>query len=452
MKIVKAREAVARKGLKILVYGPAGAGKTTLATTTGDMERTLILSAEAGLLSIQNVDIDVVEIESFADLEEALRELRAGRLPYTWVVIDSVTDIARAVLRNNKDRTKDIRRAYGDMADRIYNILVDFRDLPLNVVFLAQESEREDDGQILRRPSFPGRSLEGDTPYLMDEVFALRVSRSKTKGVRRALQTQPDGVWTAKDRSGVLDMFEEPDLAHIAQKIRASTGHASTLEEREEAQENATERRSKDDGAMDGARAREGAPSLGGDPEWLERVHELYALGEDAVSEARANTFVDLYTELMGQERLDDVEAQKIAAMCRKLRAMNNEARKEYIVGVLQKHELDPEAEAGEEEAPTAPPDYHEQEETRDAWNKAKNAWWASVRGAGLDEEEAQQWHDHWCAANGAVDEDGVPTLRRASPQILWALTRELKKIEEPAEAMRGKMVAAGGGEERQAS
>jgi hypothetical protein len=36
---------------------------------------------------------------------------------------------------------------------------------------------------------------------------------------KRALQTSTDGIWTAKDRSGALAQFEEPNLEAIYNKI-----------------------------------------------------------------------------------------------------------------------------------------------------------------------------------------------------------------------------------------
>jgi len=47
MKLTTTSQAGKKHGLKILVHGPAGAGKTRLMATTGDLEHTLILSAEA---------------------------------------------------------------------------------------------------------------------------------------------------------------------------------------------------------------------------------------------------------------------------------------------------------------------------------------------------------------------------------------------------------------------
>ena len=52
MKVMSTRNAGVDR-LKVLVHGPAGAGKTYLASTTGNHRSTLELSAEAGLLSLR---------------------------------------------------------------------------------------------------------------------------------------------------------------------------------------------------------------------------------------------------------------------------------------------------------------------------------------------------------------------------------------------------------------
>ena len=74
MKVMSTRNAGVDR-LKVLVHGPAGAGKTYLASTTGNHRSTLVLSAEAGLLSLRGFEISAVEISSWEDLRNA----------YTWV-------------------------------------------------------------------------------------------------------------------------------------------------------------------------------------------------------------------------------------------------------------------------------------------------------------------------------------------------------------------------------
>src|SRR5664279_4519692 len=71
---------------KVVVYGPPGAGKTTFGATFPD---TLILSAESGLLSVRDQDIDVWEVGTWEDIEEAFRYLHTEKHNYKTVVLDS---------------------------------------------------------------------------------------------------------------------------------------------------------------------------------------------------------------------------------------------------------------------------------------------------------------------------------------------------------------------------
>src|SRR5660397_278628 len=68
---------------KVVVYGPPGAGKTTFGATFPDA---LILSAESGLLSIRDKDIDTWTIDKWEDLEEAFGFLRRGEHEYKTAV------------------------------------------------------------------------------------------------------------------------------------------------------------------------------------------------------------------------------------------------------------------------------------------------------------------------------------------------------------------------------
>lgn len=63
----------------ILLYGVAGAGKTTAITTLPSP--VLLLSSEGGLLSIASsaADIDVVEVKTVADIREAYAFFTHGR-------------------------------------------------------------------------------------------------------------------------------------------------------------------------------------------------------------------------------------------------------------------------------------------------------------------------------------------------------------------------------------
>ena len=64
--------------------------------------------------------------------------------------------------------------------------------------------------------------------YLFDEVFALRVEKDAEGNPSRWLQTGADLQYSAKDRSGALNLFEPADLGAIAMKIMNEVNHAET--------------------------------------------------------------------------------------------------------------------------------------------------------------------------------------------------------------------------------
>lgn len=211
---------ISAAGVKLLVYGNAGVGKTSLMATLPDA---VILSAEGGLLSIQGADMPFIEINSMDTLKEAYQWLAnsAEASQFKSVGLDSISEIAEVVLNHEKKLTKDPRQAYGAMQEQMTDIIRAFRDLPGRHVYFTAKCEKATDeqGRMLYAPSMPGNKTGQQLPYFFDEVLALRAERDAEGNVQRALMTQTDGLWQAKDRSGKLQMWEPADLGAIIQKI-----------------------------------------------------------------------------------------------------------------------------------------------------------------------------------------------------------------------------------------
>lgn len=222
IKLTTTRQSAANNGVKILVHGPAGAGKTMLCATTD--APTVIISAEAGLLSLRNTDIPVIEVTSIQDVQDAYQFITesADAKDFKWVCLDSISEIAEVCLANEKRATKDPRQAYGALQEHMAHLIRAFRDLPGRNVYFSCKQERikdEQTGSIFYGPSLPGQKLGQGIAYFFDEVFALRVEKDPEGNPYRALQTGRDFNFEAKDRSGALDPFEAPNLAAIAAKI-----------------------------------------------------------------------------------------------------------------------------------------------------------------------------------------------------------------------------------------
>ena len=196
-------DAVREQGIKMLVYGAAGSGKTVLCATAN--EPTLIISTEAGLLSIKDAPkrIQIVECNTREEVDEVLDYLSQNKLP-NWVCIDSISEIAEVVLAEELTKTKDPRKAYGELAVIMTALVKRF-------------------GGLMYSPGMPGQKMGQQLPYFFDLVCAMRVTTDKEGNLVRELQTNRDDQYEAKDRSGKLDIFEPQNLAALRSKIYGDT-------------------------------------------------------------------------------------------------------------------------------------------------------------------------------------------------------------------------------------
>ena len=226
INITTVDEAIEDSGVKILVHGLAGSGKTTLCATTG--APTLILSVEGGLLSLKGAPsyIETAKISNIDEFEEYYQYLKNQRdnkeQKYEWIALDSISDIAETVLEYELSQCNDPRKSYPAFQSRVIKLIKSFRDLAgYNVIMTAKQNMTKDDytGVTLRSPDMPGNKLGPQVPYLFDEVFALRVEKDDEGEDYRVVQTNRDIMFEAKDRSGKLDLFEAPNLKDILHKI-----------------------------------------------------------------------------------------------------------------------------------------------------------------------------------------------------------------------------------------
>jgi len=216
--------------VNILCYGESGTGKTMLCNTA---HKPLILSAEGGLLSLAEFDLPVFEIDGRNQLNDAydwLKSSKEAKDKYDTICIDSISEIAEILLAEEKASTKDIRQAYGTMAELMTITIRAYRNLPFHTYFTAKVKKVVDEqtGATSFMPSVPGQLLLNNLPYLFDEVLRLEIGKMPTtKEKYRYLDTIGDRRYIAKDRSGRLAPQEEPNLKNLIHKI-TNVGEAVT--------------------------------------------------------------------------------------------------------------------------------------------------------------------------------------------------------------------------------
>jgi len=218
--------------LKFLIFGESGAGKTTLAKTIN--EPTLVISAEAGLLSLRGASLDVVDI-SLDDAGQVIpQEKRIARLgevyqyllteearkKYKTIFIDSLSEINQNLLVQLNlefSDAKDTLKMYGELAKKMRSLIKSFRDLPFyNVIFTAlSEADKDEAGNRYIGPQLVGK-LSSQVGAFFDECFYIHCDHDTGE---RVLITGKSDKLLAKDRSGRLDKNEPANLGLIMDKI-----------------------------------------------------------------------------------------------------------------------------------------------------------------------------------------------------------------------------------------
>lgn len=191
--------------VKCLVYGGAGVGKTRFCASA---PTPIIISAESGLLSLADGEVDFIEINSLKQLDEAYNYLKKDE-KYQTICLDSLSEIAEVLVAELKPQFKDGRQAYMALADAMLPMLKKFRDLPgKHIIFTCKLKtvQDEESGRMTEELFLPGAVLPNQLPYLFDEVFKMSVDR---KG-NRIINTTPDRTSFSKDRSGALGKIETP--------------------------------------------------------------------------------------------------------------------------------------------------------------------------------------------------------------------------------------------------
>lgn len=285
--IITADERLAQdRTVNIALFAPSGAGKTFQARTL-DPETTLFVNLEGGDLSLGTWGGDQIMVRAKAaeigchpwELCRALACLMAGADPaaagpnspkpspyssemhaqyvaavgdpaqfnkYKTVFWDSITVAGRYSFGWSQtqqgavsERTGkyDGRGAYGVHGQEVIEWLTTIQHIPgkSTVVVGILNSFRDDFNQVVFEPQIEGSKAGRELPGIFDEVLTLGLFSINPatgapeldygKGEHRAFVTQQNNAFgvPAKDRSGVLDAMEPPDLGKLIEKVQSAS-------------------------------------------------------------------------------------------------------------------------------------------------------------------------------------------------------------------------------------
>ena len=227
--------------VKVLVYARNGQGKTRFAATA---PKVLIVDVnERGTRSVRKYPgAKVIQVNKWEDLVYVYWFLKSADHDFESVVIDTLTMMQvvciRHVLKESEDRdpNKDpammSQREWGKVAELMKPVLLNFRNLPMHVIFVAQERvvDNEDEGTRERVPDLsPGtRAIATACVEIIGRIYQKEV-RSVDKRTKKEVSkwetrmlVGPHDEFTTKDRTGSLGrIMRQPTVPKI---IEAATG------------------------------------------------------------------------------------------------------------------------------------------------------------------------------------------------------------------------------------
>lgn len=232
---------------KLLVYSRNKKGKTTFGISAG-IDKTLVIDPEHGTDEMKKKDPHVWHIEKWEEMDDVTNFLRFSKHQYEWVCVDGLTKLANMSLKyvmklqeeKSLDRIPGLvqQRDYGKSGELMKDMLTRFHNMPLGVVYTAQErqdgayddSEDEDseESDVAYIPDLP-RGVRGVANSLVDVIgrlYVVRLDSEPPKAERRLWIGESVKYDTGYRSDFVLpDMVRNPTIPKLIRLMR--TGKAT---------------------------------------------------------------------------------------------------------------------------------------------------------------------------------------------------------------------------------
>ena len=261
LPIISAEERLNQKrGIKGCIFGKSGIGKTSLLWTL-DPRSSLFVDLEAGDLAIEGWEGDCVRPKTWPEFRDftvfiggpnqALSQTcvysqahyeavcKQFGNPYSLdkyetIFIDSMTVAGRLCFQwckgqpqsfSDKNGKPDIRGTYGLQGQEMLGWLTHLQHIrEKNIWFLGILDEKADEfGRRFYTPQIEGSKTGLELPGIVDQVITMAEVSDGERPPYRAFinHTINSYGYPAKDRSGRLNMMEEPHLGKLMEKIKS---------------------------------------------------------------------------------------------------------------------------------------------------------------------------------------------------------------------------------------
>lgn len=220
------------EGMTILVYGQPGSGKTWF---LGSMPKVYIISLDKGLkgLKLAGRDFDGCEVDTLEDLYRVIDEIIQGKRAKNAksFALDHLTEVTDLAITSTglRDKPNNLKRqTWGEIADHAKIVSRKFLDIaavrkvPVCIAAHQQVEKNDLTGNILGLPSTVGK-FAGQVGGFFDMYLYARQELLPVDGdwiPTWTISTVNYQEFSAKDRTGTLDVTEPNDYPTLIAKVR----------------------------------------------------------------------------------------------------------------------------------------------------------------------------------------------------------------------------------------
>lgn len=233
MKVYNTSDPTVKPSILMVVYGHGGVGKTTFASTA---PKPIIADCENGskYFGLRGISAEVAVIDNWADMKEFANLAADDR--FETIVIDPIGELMEKLNKymiakaDSKLVQKDgapTMAGWGWMKKTMRDYLKHLRDSGKNIIIVAHVEEKEDEGRLVKRPMVATK-LSDELVNMVDIVgYMTTASDPESGSMRRVIVVDPDNdKFVAKDRTGRLGRYIEPDFSKIVDGVRGDKAYS----------------------------------------------------------------------------------------------------------------------------------------------------------------------------------------------------------------------------------
>lgn len=201
-------------GCKAIVYGAPGSAKTPLINTC---PRPVLLACEPGMLSMRGSNVPTFQAFTPTAIDDFFKWIfnSAEAKNFDTVAIDSASQMADIYLQDFDKKIKHGLQVYGAMAKAVMDYLRPLFFTPEKHTYIICKQSVENN---MARPWFPGNQLNVEVPHMYDFILHLGIKNVPGVGQTKAFQCTESLDFLARNRTGNLADFEQPDFGKLVQK------------------------------------------------------------------------------------------------------------------------------------------------------------------------------------------------------------------------------------------